>query len=239
MIGEVTRVTNAPVVIISGGLDSTVLAYDVHEYFGDVRLVSFDYGQRHDTELEYARLTAHALGAQHTIINVRSIGRALAGSSALVDFRIPVPDGHYAADTMKSTIVPNRNMIMLSIAAGIAQSEHRDRVYFAVHSGDHFIYPDCRPIFVQRCDQAIRAATDGAVTLHAPFVFMSKAEIVTRGVEVGARFDDTWSCYKGGDVHCGSCGTCFERREAFCRAGVDDPTPYLLTPQYAAPEVIE
>ena len=214
------------IVICSGGLDSVSLAHVVANDGNLSRLVSFDYGQRHRKELDYAAACAVRLGVPHHIIDMRQIGAALSGSALTDD--IDVPDGHYAEETMKITVVPNRNAIMLTIAYGIAAAKGDDAVATAVHGGDHFIYPDCRPAFTESFDRMQRAALDGYadVTLSTPFVHRSKADIVTEGARVGTPFAETWSCYKGGEKQCGRCGTCVERREAFHLAGVEDPTGY-------------
>ena len=150
----------------------------------------------------------------------------LLAGSALTSSEIEVPEGHYAEDNMKATVVPNRNMILLSVAAGWAISSKYDRIAYAAHSGDHAIYPDCRNEFAEALDGAIRLADWHEVSLYRPFVDMTKADIVSLGAKLGVPFEKTWSCYKGQDLHCGRCGTCVERREAFYLAGVDDPTTY-------------
>lgn len=213
-------------VICSGGLDSVSLAHVIADQGALSRLVSFDYGQRHRKELDYAAACARRLGVPHHLIDMRGIGASLTGSALTED--IDVPDGHYAEETMRITVVPNRNAIMLSIAYGIAAANGDDAVATAVHGGDHFIYPDCRPDFTQAFDRMQRAALDGyaEVALHTPFVHRTKADIVTEGAKVHTPFAETWSCYKGGALHCGRCGTCVERREAFDLAGIADPTIY-------------
>lgn len=213
-------------VVCSGGLDSVSLAHKVAAEHDLTRLISFDYGQRHRKELDFAALCAGRLGVPHQIIDMRGIGAALTGS-ALTD-GVDVPDGHYAEDTMRVTVVPNRNAIMLTIAFGIAAAKGDEAVATAVHGGDHFIYPDCRPAFTEAFGAMQRAALDGYadITLYTPFVLRTKADIVTEGARHGTPFAQTWSCYKGGDRHCGRCGTCVERREAFDLAGVADPTDY-------------
>ncbi|MCG7521863.1 7-cyano-7-deazaguanine synthase QueC [Ruegeria sp. Ofav3-42] len=212
--------------VCSGGLDSVSLAHVLAADGHLSRLVSFDYGQRHTKELSFAAACAEQLNVPHHVIDLRSVGASLTGSALTDD--VDVPDGHYAEETMKVTVVPNRNAIMLTIAYGVAAAQGDDAVAAAVHGGDHFIYPDCRPTFTDAFDTMQRAALDGYadVALHVPFVHRSKADIVTEGARVGTPFDQTWSCYKGGDVHCGRCGTCVERREAFDLAGVPDPTEY-------------
>lgn len=230
--------TRRSVVVLSGGMDSTVVAY-LAAADGPVELVSFDYGQRHRTELSHAAATAARLHAPHHVVDLRSVTGLLAGRSALVTGDVAVPDGHYAEASMRATVVPNRNAIMFSVAAGIAVAHDADRVAVGVHAGDHFIYPDCRPEFVSALGEALLVGNDGFAVdgfhLWAPFVSLSKADIVRAGDRLGVPWRDTWSCYKGGDVHCGACGTCFERREAFTLAGVADPTVYDSTPEYEAP----
>ena len=214
------------IVICSGGLDSVTLAHKVAAEGRLGGLLSFDYGQRHVKELESAAACAARLGVGHEVIDIAGVGRMLSGS-ALTD-EVAVPDGHYAEETMKLTIVPNRNAIMLTVAFGLAAARKARAVAVAVHGGDHFIYPDCRPGFIdafQRMqDEALQGVAE--ITLEAPFVQLSKADIVTEGARNGTPFAETWSCYKGGTRHCGRCGTCVERREAFDLAGVDDPTEY-------------
>lgn len=214
------------IVICSGGLDSVTLAHKVAAEGRLGGLLSFDYGQRHVKELESAAACAARLGVGHEVIDISGVGRMLSGS-ALTD-EVAVPDGHYAEETMKLTIVPNRNAIMLTVAFGLAAARKARAVAVAVHGGDHFIYPDCRPGFIdafQRMqDEALQDVAE--ITLEAPFVQLSKADIVTEGARNGTPFAETWSCYKGGARHCGRCGTCVERREAFDLAGVDDPTEY-------------
>ncbi len=213
-------------VICSGGLDSVSLAHMSAAEHRLTRLVSFDYGQRHRKELEFAEAAAGRLGVPHHLIDMRAIGASLTGSALTGD--IDVPDGHYAEETMRITVVPNRNAIMLAIGFGVAAANGDDAVATAVHGGDHFIYPDCRPAFTRAFDAMQRMALDGYadVRLHTPFVERTKADIVAEGARHGVPFAETWSCYKGGALHCGRCGTCVERREAFHLAGVDDPTVY-------------
>ena len=213
-------------VICSGGLDSVSLAYKVAAEQDLLGLISFDYGQRHRKEVDFAARAADRLGVPHDLIDMSHIGAFLSGSALTDD--LDVPDGHYAEDNMKVTVVPNRNAIMLAIAFGVAAAKGADAVAAAVHGGDHFIYPDCRPEFVEAFQAMQDKALDGyaAVRLYTPFVHIPKSAIVTEGAKHGTPFADTWSCYKGGDTHCGRCGTCVERREAFDIAGVADPTEY-------------
>lgn len=212
----------------SGGLDSSVLAYHVREQGFALHLLGFDYGQRHVKELEYAARLAQGLGAKFTRVDLAGLRLLLRGSALTDD--IAVPHGHYAAPTMAATVVPNRNAVMLSIAYAAAVSDEAQMVACGVHAGDHFIYPDCRPEFIQSFDAMQKKATEGfaepGLYLYAPFVTLSKADIVREGERLGVPFEATWSCYEGGAQHCGRCGTCVERREAFALAGVPDPTVY-------------
>lgn len=215
------------IAIVSGGMDSVTLAYLLPSLgYTDLYFLSFDYGQRHKKEIQFAKLAAERLSACHTVLDLSSVGKLW--KSSLTDISIPVPDGHYASENMLSTIVPNRNAIMLAIAYGIAVTEQADAVAIGVHAGDHFIYPDCRPDFIN----AFRIMQEHAVkdisnaSLLTPFLDKSKSEIVGIGTLLGVPYEDTWSCYKGGDIHCGTCGTCVERKEAFMLARVKDPTQY-------------
>ena len=203
----------------------------VHELDNEghsLHLLSFDYGQRHARELAYARKCAERLGVTYDEIDLSSIGKLLKGS-ALTDGTVLVAKGHYAYDTMSATVVPNRNTIMLAVAYGIAVSEGSAAVAIGIHSGDHLLYPDCRPEFIEAFEQMEKTATEQDIQLLVPFLHLSKSEIVTIGENLGVPFQDTWSCYEGGDVHCGLCGTCIERREAFELAGIRDPTVYAST----------
>jgi 7-cyano-7-deazaguanine synthase len=216
------------VAIVSGGMDSVGLAYYLKREGHDLHLVSVDYGQRHRKELGFAALAAHRLGARHSIIDLSSITTLIASSSLTGD--IAVPDGHYAEETMKATVVPNRNMMMLSVATAVAISENADYVATGVHGGDHYIYPDCRAEFIAACSAAAQIGMVGMSQnfkgIIAPFVHHDKEWIAKTGTEIGVPWTDTWSCYKGGEIHCGRCGTCVERAEAFHLAGVHDPTVY-------------
>ena len=218
------------VALVSGGIDSVTLAHYLHVNGADLLLISFDYGQRHRRELLHAELVAQRLSGPHDVVDLTAVGRLLAGS-ALTDTSVDVPHGHYTDHSMRATVVPNRNAILLTIAAGVAVARQADAVAFAAHSGDHPIYPDCRPTFVNAFSDMVRIANEGFVapefTILAPFIGMTKAEIVTLGSRLGVPHDATWSCYQGGNAHCGCCGTCVERREAFALAGVPDPTTYL------------
>ena len=208
--------TAAPltVAIVSGGMDSVTLAYWLAERGDRLHLLSFDYGQRHGSrELDCARTAARRLHASHDVIDLSAI-RVLIGSSSLTSDQA-VPDGHYAEQTMKATVVPNRNMMMLSLASAVAVSEGARSVATGVHGGDHFIYPDCRPEFIQACSAAVLIGNTGFTApgfwgIEAPFVTRDKEWIAREGDQLGVPWADTWSCYKGGAVHCGRCGTCVE-----------------------------
>jgi 7-cyano-7-deazaguanine synthase len=212
--------------VVSGGLDSVTLAHWLASEGQLGGLVSFDYGQRHKKELHFAAACAERLKVPYSFIDLTSLTPHLKGS-ALTD-AVAVPDGHYAAESMKQTIVPNRNAIMLAVAFGVAPAQGLNAVAIAVHGGDHFIYPDCRPDFIDLFDRMEQKALEGmwSIKLLTPFIHGSKGDIARRAAELQVPIAETWSCYKGGEIHCGRCGTCVERREAFSLAGVGDPTVY-------------
>lgn len=217
------------VLIYSGGLDSTVLLYKLIHEGRKIAPLSIAYGQRHEKELEAAaRIIANlrALNnpvAAHLIVAIPPV---LFKGSSQTSVEIPVPLGHYAEETMKATIVPNRNMVLLALANAYAQSIGADLVTYAAHGGDHAIYPDCREDFVEAMDRAFFRSSWNPPRLTAPFLHMDKTAVVKLGAELNVPFHLTWSCYQGRALHCGRCGTCVERREAFALAGVDDPTGY-------------
>lgn len=215
------------VLLASGGLDSTTLAswFAYRNY--DMIMLSFDYGQRHVREIDAARAVAAWYDSEHHVIDLRSVGGLLTGS-ALTDSSVPVPDGHYEEASMRATVVPNRNAIMANIAIGIASSAKADAVGLGIHAGDHAVYPDCRPEFAQALRDCARLALEGfhVPEIVTPFVYLSKAEVALIGTRKGAPLHYSWSCYKGGEKHCGTCGTCTERKEAFLNAGITDPTEY-------------
>ena len=217
------------VTTLSGGLDSVTLAHDLAAEGHDVIALSFDYGQRHAKEIDFAARCADRLGVDHHVVDLRSIGSLLTGS-ALTDDAVDVPEGHYTDVSMMATVVPNRNAIMLSVAVGVAVARAASAVATAVHAGDHPIYPDCRPAFIDAIEHEARVANEGFIAADfrvlAPFLHLAKDEIVRRGAKLGVPFEETWSCYVGRAEHCGRCGTCVERREAFDLAGVTDPTRY-------------
>jgi len=211
------------VIIVSGGLDSITLLYDKAETIA--LAISFDYGQNHSKkELPYAEYHCQKLGIPHITIPLTFMHQYF--KSSLLEGAEAIPEGHYEEENMKSTVVPFRNGIMLAIATGIAESHELKRVYIANHGGDHTIYPDCRPEFIDAMDKATSAGTFVDVRVEAPYTNISKTDIVRRGTALGIDYAKTWSCYKGSEMHCGKCGTCVERKEAFADAGVKDPTEY-------------
>jgi 7-cyano-7-deazaguanine synthase len=222
------RKVDRAVAIVSGGMDSVTLAYLLDSEGYELHLLSVDYGQRHRKEISYAKRCAERLGAACDVVDISHVGRLLSGSALTDD--VEVPHGHYAAENMAVTVVPNRNAIMLSIAYGVAVARGATLVAAAVHAGDHYVYPDCRPQFVEAFDamqrQAVEGFGDPDLRLHAPFIHKTKAEIVEIGTSLGVPYEDTWSCYEAGEIHCGLCGTCNERKEAFQLAKVPDPTKY-------------
>ena len=204
-------------------MDSVTLLYDYRDRIA--LAISFDYGSNHNAkEIPFARLHCERLGIRHLTIPLDFMGQYF--RSSLLEGSEAIPEGHYADENMKSTVVPFRNGIMLAIATGIAESNDLPYVMMANHSGDHTIYPDCRPAFVEAFDQAARAGTYNGVRLLSPYCNLTKGQIAARGRELGIDYAETWSCYKGGDKHCGRCGTCIERREALAEAGLPDPTDY-------------
>ncbi len=203
---------------------TTALAWAATQ--GDVvECVSVDYGQRHRRELASAEQVAAHYGVPLRVLDLSSFAAAL-GGNALTDASVDVPEGHYADESMRATVVPNRNATFLMAAAGVAAAVGADAVVTAVHAGDHPVYPDCRPEFITAADEAARLGTGGAVRVLAPFVNDSKTDVARIGADLDAPLHLSWSCYNGRDRHCGRCGTCVERAEAFRDAGLTDPTEY-------------
>lgn len=221
------------VLIYSGGMDSTILLYHLRSQGYDVRALSVDYGQRHCKELDRARSICRMIDIPHEVADLQGITHLLKGSS-LTDSELDVPDGHYTEEIMKATVVPNRNMIMLAVAIGYAISLKAQFVAYGAHAGDHTIYPDCRPEFAAALNTAALLADWHQVELLRPFIKLTKAVIAKRGAELNVPFEMTWSCYKGGERHCGLCGTCVERAEAFNLAGLQDPTVYDVARSHQA-----
>lgn len=213
------------VVLCSGGMDSVTALYWARVHHSVAAAASFDYGAKHNSrELPFAREHAQRLGLRHEVIALPFIDPLFA--SDLLKSGGDIPEGHYAAENMKRTVVPFRNAIMLSIACGFAESLEAEGLVIAAHGGDHAIYPDCREDFMRAMGDAMRLGTYAGIQLLRPFIAMTKGAIVAEGTKLGVDFSRTWSCYKGADVHCGRCGTCVERREAFLAAGINDPTAY-------------
>lgn len=213
------------VVIYSGGMDSfTVLHRAINEDY-EVYALSFNYGQRHDKELVYAAKVCEELGVNHLITDITQINQLLQGSSLTSD-DIEVAEGHYTAENMKSTIVPNRNMILLSLAVGYAVSIEAEKVFYGAHGGDHTIYPDCRPEFVMAMNDVTKIANFEPVEIVSPFLNDDKIKILNYGLALGLDYGKTWTCYNGREKACGKCGSCVERLEAFEANGVADPLLY-------------
>jgi 7-cyano-7-deazaguanine synthase len=216
------------VVLCSGGMDSVAALHWARREHTVAVVLSFDYGAKHNhAEIPFAAEHAKRAGFRHEVIRLDFVDRLF--SSALLKSGGEIPDGHYEAETMQQTVVPFRNAIMLSIACGMAESTGAEGLVIAAHGGDHAIYPDCREEFMRAMGDAMRYGTYAGVTLLRPFIAMRKGEIALMGSRMGVDFARTWSCYKGGARHCGRCGTCVERREAFLEAGLIDPTDYEAT----------
>lgn len=214
------------VVIYSGGMDSFTVLHNAIRAGHEVYALSFNYGQRHVKELVCAQAVCQELGIHHKIVDISAINQLIGGSSLTDD--IEVPEGHYAADNMKSTVVPNRNMILLSLAVGYAVSLEAQAVYYGAHSGDHFIYPDCRPEFVQKMNDVCQIANYEPVDIVSPYLQQTKIEILKDGLAMGLDYSKTWTCYNGREKACGKCGSCQERLEAFTLNNTTDPLPYEL-----------
>ena len=211
------------VIIVSGGMDSITLLYDRRE---EIALaISFDYGSNHNArEIAYAEMHCKRLGIEHITIPLDFMHKYF--RSSLLEGADAIPEGHYAAENMKSTVVPFRNGIMLAVAAGVAESRNLTKLLIANHGGDHTIYPDCRPEFISAMDSATNAGTYVGVRVVAPYTNITKGDIARIGKKLGIDYAETWSCYKGGEKHCGKFGTCVERKEALAYAGIEDTTEY-------------
>ncbi len=210
-------------IVLSGGMDSVTM---LHEFKERIKLaVSFDYGSNHNKkELEFAEYHSKLLGIDHITINLDLMAKYF--SSSLLQGADAIPEGHYQDENMKSTVVPFRNGIMLSIACGLAESNNVKYIMIANHGGDHAIYPDCRGEFIDAMNKATQNGTYNGVTIFAPYTNITKTDIAKHGKALGIDYTKTWSCYKGKDIHCGKCGTCVERKEALRDAGIEDQTEY-------------
>ena len=221
-------------VLVSGGMDSVTALYWAVKKHQVVGALSFDYGAKHHVrELPLAAAHAAKLGVPHVCLPLHFMNEHF--ESALLQSGGLIPKGHYQAESMRQTVVPFRNGIMLSIAAGLAESRGAEALVIAAHAGDHAIYPDCREAFMQSMAAAMREGTYAGIALLRPFIAMDKAAIAREGAGLGVSFGDTWSCYVGGQLHCGECGTCVERREAFVQSGLTDPTIYASINPLPAP----
>lgn len=216
--------TDTVVVIFSGGMDSYTLLHVARARGLNVHALSFNYGQRHVKELESASSVCESLDIPHKVIDIRAMGEVMAGSALTSE--VDVPEGHYEEDSMKATVVPNRNMILLSLATGYAVTVGAGAVWYGAHGGDHAIYPDCRPEFVEKMDAVCRIANYEPVAVEAPFMALDKGEILAEGLKLGLDYSQTWTCYNGRERACGRCGSCVERLEAFANHGVTDPLLY-------------
>ncbi|MDB6167277.1 MAG: queC [Verrucomicrobia bacterium] len=226
------------VVLCSGGMDSVTALYWAAETHSVGAVVSFDYGSKHNArEIPFAAEHAARFGLRHEVIRLDFMNRLFA--SDLLKSGGEIPEGHYEAASMQRTVVPFRNAIMLSIACGFAESMGAEGLVIAAHGGDHAIYPDCREDFMRAMGDAMRAGTYAEVQLLRPFIAMTKGSIAAEGARRGVDFARTWSCYKGGGIHCGKCGTCVERREAFAQAGLKDPTVYASNDPLPAKPLVE
>ena len=206
--------TDTVVVIYSGGMDSFTLLHKARAEGLSVHAVSFNYGQRHVRELDCAREVCKQLGIPHRVVDIRAMSAVMAGS-ALTSDDIDVPEGDYQEDSMKSTVVPNRNMILLALATGYAVTVEANAVWFGAHGGDHAIYPDCRPEFVEKMDAVCKVANYQPVAVKAPFMHLTKGDILAAGLQLNLDYSQTWTCYNGRDKSCGRCSSCVERLQAF------------------------
>ena len=217
--------TEKIVVIFSGGMDSFTLLNRMVKERHHVSAVTFDYGQRHAKEIKYAESACLELQVPHKVIDITAINQLIQGSS--LTSNINIPEGHYADETMRSTIVPNRNMILLSLAVGYAVSINAVKVFYGAHTGDHAIYPDCRPEFVKKMNDVCTVANYEPIEIVTPYLHYDKGRIVKEGLLMGLDYSKTWSCYNGKELACGKCGACFERKEAFTLYDIRDPSGYI------------
>jgi 7-cyano-7-deazaguanine synthase len=224
------------IVVLSGGLDSTTLLFHLRDAGHSLKALSVDYGQRHTRELEAAKGICELTNVEHRVVELSGLA-TIFGHNALTDSSVAVPHGEYDSSTMAVTTVPNRNMILLSIATGWAIASQFTAVAFGAHSGEYTPYPDCQPQFAAAMNCATHLCDENTIEVLAPFVHWNKAAIVKRGDELGVPFELTWSCYEGGERPCGKCSTCLDRRGAFSKAGLHDPATrmYSLTEMTVEP----
>lgn len=214
------------VVIYSGGMDSFTVLHRAIKAGHEVLAVSFNYGQRHSKELDYARRVCAEAGVVHDVVDITAMQSLMSNSSLMANSDDDIPEGHYAADNMKSTVVPNRNMILISLAIGYAVNEGASEVWYGAHSGDHTIYPDCRPEFVEAMQDVSLLANFDPVKVVAPYLYDDKIVILNDGLAMGLDYAKTWTCYNGREKACGKCGSCVERLEAFALNNAQDPLEY-------------
>jgi len=219
-----TQTSEKAVVVYSGGMDSFTVLHTAIKSGLEVYAISFNYGQKHSKELQIAADVCKALNIEHKVVDITAINSLMANSSLTGD--ADIPEGHYEGDNMKSTVVPNRNMILLSMAIAYAVSLEAGKVYYGAHSGDHHIYPDCRPEFVEAMNAVAHIANYQSVDIVTPFLHVSKGDILKAGLEMGLDYANTWTCYNGREQSCGKCGACHERLEAFAEQGITDPLSY-------------
>ena len=213
------------IIVFSGGLDSTTLLYHIRSMGADVKALTVNYNQRHSKEIEYAEKLCNSLHVEHRVIDIPGLQGVL-GGNALTSSQAEVPEGEYQDQTIKITTVPNRNMILLSVAIAWASAVEFDSVAFGAHAGEHTNYPDCKQPFAQAMDAAARVCDWAPIEVLSPFVHWNKGDIVKRGIELNVPFEQTWSCYNGRELHCGKCSTCMDRLQAFRQAGITDPAKY-------------
>lgn len=214
------------VVIYSGGMDSFTVLHRAIKTGHEVLAVSFNYGQRHNKELDYARRVCAEAGVVHDVVDITAMQSLMSNSSLMANSDEDIPEGHYAAENMKSTVVPNRNMILISLAIGYAVNEGASEVWYGAHSGDHTIYPDCRPEFVEAMQAVSLLANFEPVKVVAPYLYDDKIVILRDGLDMGLDYGQTWTCYNGREKACGKCGSCVERLEAFTLNNAQDPLEY-------------
>jgi 7-cyano-7-deazaguanine synthase len=209
--------------IVSGGMDSITMLHKLNEEH-EVKVISFNYGQRHSKELDVAKINSELLGLEHKIIDIEVLKQLISNSALTGD--TDVPEGHYAEENMTQTVVPNRNMIMASLAIGYAVNIDFDAIAMGIHSGDHAIYPDCRPEFHSALRTCALIANYKPIEVLAPYLYSDKTGIIKDGLKIGVDYSKTWTCYKGGEIACGVCGSCQERLEGFKNNNIEDPLEY-------------